>query len=145
MKLWLKIILGLFILGIIAAALVWKFYINKPQPDYEELKPDYAMTAAELYKNFINHPGEANKLYLGKIIEVTGQLNKIETTDSLVTAVFVFDKGMFGDAGLRCTMMKKFNDEARKLKTDGNVKLKGYCTGYNEGSDVIMEHCSLNY
>jgi len=69
-------------------------------------------------------------------------LSKIETADSLVIAVFVFNQGDFGDEGIRCTMMKKFNDEANRLQPDGEIIVKGYCTGFNE-TDVILEKCSL--
>jgi hypothetical protein len=51
---------------------------------------------------------------------------------------------MFGDEGIRCVMSKKSSPEAAKLKPDGITRIKGYCTGFND-TDVIMEHCSLNY
>lgn len=145
MKLWLKILIALFLIGVVTAVLVYVFVYNKPHPDYENLKADHTLTAQDLYRKFSTNPGEANTLYLGKMIEISGQLTRIETTDSLVTAVFVFEEGDFGDMGLRCTMLQKYNEEAKKLKPDGNVRIKGYCTGYNEGSDVIMEQCSMNF
>ena len=71
-----------------------------------------------------------------------GKLSKIEASDSLVTAVFVFGQGDFGDEGIRCSMLPKYSFEAGKLQPDGEIKVKGYCTGYNE-TDVILEKCSI--
>lgn len=142
MKTWLKILLGLAVLGIIAAVLVYVFVYNKPHPDYEKLTAAYSLAPQELYSSFTANKDEAQKKYNGQLIELTGVLNKIETADSLVIAVFVFNQGMFGDEGVRCTMLPKYNLEAQSLQPGGTVKIKGYCTGFND-TDVILEQCSL--
>ena len=144
MKTWIKIILGLVLAGIAGVFLILHFVINKPHPDFEKIKPAYSLNAGSFYKEFKTSKGNASKLYNGKVIEITGKLTKVETADTLTTAVFVFNKGMFGDEGIRCVMSKKSSAEAAKLKADGITRIKGYCTGFND-TDVIMEHCSLNY
>jgi len=143
MKTWIKIILGLAVLAFIAAFLFYHLVINKPQPDFANIKPDYSLKAEVFYKEFKNSKETASKLYNGKVVEITGKLSKIENIDTLTIAVFIFDKGMFGDEGIRCTMLKKFSQEAKKLKPDGITKIKGYCTGYD--TDVVLEHCALIY
>jgi hypothetical protein len=142
MKTWIKIVIGLVVVGIIGLFLVYKFVYNKQHPDYENIEPAYTLTAPELYQAFKTGKDAASVKYNGKVIALTGKLSKVETADSLVTAVFVFNQGDFGDEGIRCTMLRKFNDEASKLQPDGEVKVKGYCTGYNE-TDVIFEKCSI--
>ncbi|MCX6243159.1 MAG: hypothetical protein NTU98_00510 [Bacteroidetes bacterium] len=144
MKLWIKILIGLVVIGIIAAFVVYKFLINKPHPDFENLKPDYTLDAASFYKEFNTSKENANKLYNGKIIEITGKLTRVESADTLTIAVFAFEQDIFGEKGLRCTMLKKFGADAMKFKPDGIVRIKGYCTGYN-GTDVVMEQCSIVY
>jgi hypothetical protein len=144
MKLWLKILIGLMIAGIIAGFLVYKFLINKHQPDYEKLKPEYSLDAGAFYREFKVNPDNAHKLYNGKMVQLSGKLSKIENTDSLAIAVFVFNQGLFGDEGVRCTVLKKFNAEVKKLKPDGIIRIKGVCSGFT-GTDVIVEHCSLIY
>ena len=142
MKKWFKIILALFVTGIIAAILVYIFVYNKPHPDYERLKPDYTLKAQELYNSFKTNLAGANKLYNGKIIEISGNLSKIDDRDTLVVAIFVFDSGMFGDAGVRCSFLTKFNEQAKKLQPGNNLRIKGYLTGFND-TDVILEQCSI--
>ena len=142
MKTWVKIVLGLFVLGLVAGFMVYKFVYNKKHPDYETIEPAYTMNAPDLYRAFKSNKETAAAKYNGKVIALTGKLSKVESADSLVTAVFVFNQGDFGDEGIRCTMLQKFNLEAGKLQADGEVKVKGYCTGYNE-TDVILEKCSI--
>jgi len=144
MKLWIKILIGLALAGLTAAFLIYHFIINKPQPDFEKIKPDYTLDAGTFYKEFKTSKQNAQKLYNGKVIVITGQLSRVESSDSLTIAVFVFNQGMFGDEGIRCTILKKFIPDAKKLKPDGITRIKGYCTGFND-SDVILEHCSIVY
>jgi len=144
MKTWIKIILGLALLGACAVFLIFHFVINKPHPDFKKMKPDYSLNAGAFYNEFKTSKDNAHKLYNGKVIEITGKLARVETADTLTIAVFVFNRGMFGDEGIRCTMLNSYSAETKKLKPDGIIRVKGYCTGYNE-TDVIMEHCSLIY
>jgi hypothetical protein len=144
MKLWIKIVLGLAVAGITAVLLIYHFIINKPHPNFEKIKPDYTLNAGAFYNEFKTTKDNASKLYNGKVIEVTGKLSRVESADTLTIAVFVFNQGMFGDEGIRCVMLKKYSEDAKKLKPDGIIRIKGYCTGFNE-TDVIMEHCSLIY
>lgn len=142
MKLWIKIAIGLAVVGLVSLFLVYKFVYNKQHPDYENIEASITVDARELYNTFKSGNEAATAKYNGKIIAVNGILSKIEVADSLVTAVFVFNQGDFGDEGVRCTMLQKFNYEAGKLQPDGEVRIKGYCAGFNE-TDVILEKCSI--
>jgi hypothetical protein len=142
MKTWLKILLGIAVLGIIGAVLIYVFVYNKPHPDYEKIKPDFTLSAQTLYDAFKGNKASAERLYTGKVIEITGALGKTEITDTTAIAVFVFDQGMFGDAGIRCSFLKKFHDDVKNLVPKTAIRIKGYCTGYTD-TDVILEQCSL--
>ena len=138
----IRILLAFILVGIIALFLVYKFVYNKPHPDYQNIKPDYTLHAVDLFNAFKNHKDASAKLYNGKIVQIDGSLTRIEAKDSLAIVVFAFSQGMFGDEGIRCTMIKKLNEDAKKLVPGGTVKIKGYCTGYND-TDVILEQCSV--
>jgi len=144
MKLWVKIILVLVLAAIIAIFFIFHFVINKPHPDFEKIKPDYSLNAGSFYNEFKTSKENASRLYNGKVIGITGKITRVEIEDTLTIAVFVFNQGMFGDEGIRCVMLRKYNEDAKKLKPDGTTRIKGYCTGFND-TDVIMEHCSLIY
>lgn len=141
MNKWLKIFIALAVVGIIAAGLGYKFIYNKPHTDYEKARPDYSLTCNDLFTNYRTIRETAEQKYNGKVLLVSGTLNKVETLDSLTVAVFVLDEGMFGDEGVRMTMLPNY---ATKINSYLNktVAIKGYCTGYND-TDIIMEKCSI--
>lgn len=141
MKTWLKVILGLAILGIAGALIIYFFVYNKPHPDYDQLKADYSLSAQALFQEFTTDNAAAQTKYNGKMVEITGPVSVMEPGDSLATIVFVFQKGDFGDEGIRCTLLAKYNEMARKLQSGSHVTIKGYCTGFT--GDVILEQCSL--
>jgi hypothetical protein len=142
MKTWLRILLSIVLVGVIAFFLVYKFVYNKPHPDYQNIKPDYTLNAKDLYNAFHDHKDASTKTYNGKVVQIEGTLTRVEAKDSMAIVVFAFNQGMFGDEGIRCTMIKKLNDEAASLVPSGSVKIKGYCTGFND-TDVILEQCSV--
>jgi hypothetical protein len=142
MKTWIKVILSLIIIGIVGMVLVYIFIYNKSHPDFEKMKPEYTLAATDFYNSFITNRAESEKKYNGKVLAVSGTMTRVESTDSLVIAVFVLNQGMFGDEGIRCTMLPTFCEQARNLKPGAACTLKGYCTGFND-SDVILEQCSF--
>jgi hypothetical protein len=144
MKNWIKLLLAAFVVGIIGIGLIYVFIYNKPHPNYEKMVPQFRLTAQELFQSYKTNKPFAEKRYNGQLIEVNGKLGHMESHDSITIAVFIFGQGLFGDEGVRCTMLPKFNEDAKKLIPEGNIKIKGYCTGYND-TDVILEQCSILY
>lgn len=142
MKRWMKIIVALFFIGVLAALYVWYFVYNKPHRDYEKASPDHVVTAERLFNDFRLNKAYADSLYTGMVVQITGNLDKTEFADSILTAIFVFDQGMFGDEGIRCVMLENHYDNLRALGPGDMVIMKGYCTGYND-TDVIIEKTSI--
>ena len=137
-----KAAIALAILGVISAGLVYQFVINKPHVNYEKAKPAYIVSAADLFDIFRTTRDEAEKKFNGQVVMLTGKIDKIEEADNKVIGVFVFDQGMFGDEGVRCTMLPDHSTSLKSIPEGSVVQLKGYLTGYNE-TDVILEQCSV--
>lgn len=142
MKRWMKIIAALFLIGVLAALYVWFFVYNKPHRDYESATPDHVLPAERLFKDFRLNKAYADSLYTGMVVQINGNLDKVEFADSILTAIFVFDQGMFGDEGIRCVMLENHWDGLRAAGPGDRIVLKGYCTGYND-TDVIIEKASV--
>lgn len=138
----LPVILILFVIGIIAAVLIYIFVYNKPQPDYAKKDADYTLKATELFSEFKTDAAASNARYNGKVLAVKGNLSGVETADSLTIAVFALQEGMFGDEGIRCALIPEYAQEIKSIQPGTEITMKGYCTGFND-TDVIMEHCSL--
>jgi hypothetical protein len=141
-KIQIKATIALFLVGLISAALVYRFVINKPHQDFEKARPAFIVSAADLFNSFRSGREEAEKKYNGQIVMLNGQLDKIETSDSLVTGVFIFSQGMFGEEGIRCTMLPNHSSNLKAITEGSEIRLKGYLTGYND-TDVILEQCSI--
>ncbi len=141
MNKWLKIFIGLVLIGIIAAGLGYKFIYNKPHKDYAKARADFSLTSQELFAEYQNDRQVAEHKFNGKVVEISGLLNNVETPESMTIAVFAIQDGMFGDEGIRCTMLPDFAENITPL-VGKEVMIKGYCTGYND-TDVILEKCSV--
>ena len=142
MKKWMIIIGILAIVGLIAAFLVWKFYVNKPHTDYAKAEATVSIAASDLFNNYKSNKTTADSMYNGKVIEIKGAFQKIEKTDSSATIIFVFTQGDFGDEGIRCSLLPTELQKLGETQAGQDIKLKGLCTGYNE-TDVILEKCSI--
>lgn len=138
----LKTFLIMGILGIAAALYVYVFVINKPHPDYRNMDPEYVMLAADLFEQFRNDRQHAEQEYNGRMVQLNGTMDYMEHNDSLIVGVFVFDKGMFGEEGIRCSMISDEHNSKEFSAVNREVRVKGYVAGYND-SDVILENCSF--
>lgn len=142
MKNRLRISSGFLVIFIIAATLVYIFVINRPHRNFEKATPDFVISASELYSDYSGMDIGVVKKFTGKVLQITGDISTVEEADSLVIIVFVFNQGVFGDEGVRCTMLTKYNEAVLKLKPETSVTIKGFCTGYND-TDVILEKGSI--
>jgi len=136
-----KFLLGALVIIVIGVVSVF-LYINKSHPNYEKLKAEYTVSSKSIYDNFKSDSKTSALKFNGKMIELNGEVTKIEDSDTLVTVVFAFSQGLFGDEGIRCAMLPDFNQKAKLLKKGDKVDIKGLCQGYNE-TDVVFEKCSL--
>ncbi|MDO9257616.1 MAG: hypothetical protein Q7U54_19010 [Bacteroidales bacterium] len=140
-----KLKIGLIILaiGLVAAALVWKFYVNKPHDDIEKATAAYSVSTEEIWNKYNTDRRTADSLYNDQVIEVTGSLSRIDKNDTLVSAIFVMAAdSMFGDKTIACQMYKKHNEEAGTLVVGSKVKIKGVCIGFDD-TDIKFNKCSI--
>lgn len=143
MKKIFKIGLILAATGVVTVALVWKFYVNKPHEDIDNATPAYSLSTEEIWQKYNSDLKSADSLYTGKVIELSGSLSRVDKNDSLVSVIFVMAAdSMFGDKTISCQMYKKHNDEAVALTAGANVKIKGFCTGFND-PDIKLSKCSI--
>lgn len=138
----MKIIGALFLIGILVALYVWFFVYNKPHRDYESAEPDHILAAEELFSHFRHDKEVADSMYTGMVVQITGELDEVESPDSSLIAIFVFDQGMFGDEGVRCVLLPGHHSRLKAYGPKDVITIKGYCTGYND-TDVIIEKSSI--
>ncbi|MBT7622108.1 MAG: hypothetical protein HN593_06715 [Lentimicrobiaceae bacterium] len=142
MKNWLKVFLFAGIVGLAAIAYMWFFMYNKPHTDYDKATPDFIISANECYNHFYNGQESPDKAFTGKVLQLHGFLTSVDDLDSTAVIVFTYNEGMFGDEGIRCTLLPTYKDEGLNFDKSKSITIKGFCSGYND-TDVILEHCSI--
>ena len=143
MKKLVRVGLILAAIGLVSAALIWKFYVNKPHDDTEKATPAYSMATEEIWNQYNTNRKVADSLYNNKVIELSGSLSRIDKNDSLVSVIFVMAAdSMFGDKTIACQMYKRHNEEAGALAVGTKVKIKGICVGFDD-TDIKFNKCSI--
>jgi hypothetical protein len=142
MKKWMKIIAVLTILGVLGAVALYIFVYNKPHPSYAKLEADFVVSSSVLYSQFKINSKTASEKYNAKMLQIEGILSKIEEADNTSIACFIMEEGVFGDQGIRISMMPEYATALSTEMIGKQIKIKGLCAGYND-TDVILEHGSL--
>lgn len=119
---------------------------NRTNRDIANVKADIKISATDLIHEFEKNDSLANKKYLGKIIEVSGAIKKLENDGSGTYVVVLGDTTSL--SSVRCAMDSTHNRDAAGLKTGSSSTLRGHCSGFNKddmglGSDVILDRCAL--
>lgn len=136
------IILAAIALVFITVLLGYFLVYNKPHPDYEKARPGFTGSAESLYNAFTTDPEGAVARFDDMVIQISGEVSQVESSGESVTVVFHFGSGMFGDEGVRCSMLKGHHERALQLSEGQSVTVRGHFAGFT-GSDVVVQHASL--
>ena len=129
-----KWVIGVAILVVLG--FVYGLYLyNKPVQAMNKLKPDYNLTADQLYNEFDENETVASENYLDKVIAVTGIVSGVEqSSDQVMSVRLKSDHPVFG---VLCEL------ESGKKKSDlsegDEITFKGICTG--KLMDVVLVRC----
>ena len=102
-------------------------------PDTSGDKPDFVLNATELIAAFDRDTASASRMYIDKLVEVTGTVKSVDTTGSVV----------LGEAGtassVTASLDRRHIDEYKKLAAGTVATIKGKCTGYSkaDGDDLL--------
>jgi len=124
-----KIILGV-LLFIVAAAIVGYAIVFKSRGDIVQDKPDAAITAKALITAFEKDTAIASKQYIEKVVEVSGNVKKIDTAGAVVLG----EEGSLSEVVV--ALDKKYHaKDYEKLKAGSSTVLQGICSGYQASSN----------
>jgi hypothetical protein len=131
------IICTVIIIGTAAAIYFYKEYHRRPA-DMALVKADKKIDAAKLVTAFTENETVANKLYLGKTLEVTGTVTETEQPNDSLINIFLGGGVAFNQVScLFDTRLNKFKDpQAGSILT-----IRGVCTGFL--SDVELNRCVM--
>lgn len=121
----------------IAGAIGWYLY-SKPVADISNLKPEYSLEAAELFAEFSGDESGANTKYLGKIIEVTGTIQVLNSDKGGLSVILFTNDEIFG---INCGLSAGQDKAYKKYKSGDKIILRGECAGYD--MDVVLTRCVI--
>jgi len=121
---------------LVLIAIAYGIYMfNKKTETLHKVKPEYTITADQLYMEFNQDEKAALLKYEGKVIEVTGKIITVTQTDSISNVLLSAENALFG--GVNCS----FNELENNLQNIDIVSIKGQCQGYL--TSVILNNCVM--
>jgi tRNA_anti-like len=130
-KITLFVVFFIALIGILAALY---FYNLKPK-DLQKVKPDFVVTATDLQKAFEENERASSIKYIGKIIEVSGEIASVSPGEKN-TLNISFKTGSDISAVI-CTLLNVSNTSRFAIGTRATIK--GECSGFL--MDVLLNNC----
>ena len=127
----------LFVIVLLGMICICIFF--KPEKNLLKLKPDYTLTAIELFNEYSTNEEAANTKFLGKIIQVNGTIREINTEDSIYTIVILETEDVF--SGVNCVLSDRYASKRKDISTGSEATIKGECSGML--IDVVLNNCVL--
>jgi|KBSSwiStaDraftv2_1062776.scaffolds.fasta_scaffold1982298_2 hypothetical protein len=109
----------------------------RPHQNTASETADARVTATALYGEFSRDETEANKKWIGRVIEVTGHISSVTEAGNYLSVSL----GSGAGGGVICSLLKT-DLKAGETPLEGqDVVIKGKCTGYL--MDVTLVDCVL--
>lgn len=122
--------------ALVATIAVVGLYQYNRKPATVDGQSGIAVSAPTLVATFEKNDAEANKLYLNKVIDVSGTVTEVsKNQDGKSVLLLRADDEM---SGVQCTM----RENGVEVPVGKSVSVKGFCNGYT--LVVILSDCILN-
>lgn len=142
------IILLLFAVG--GACAGWYGYkeFTRTNEDLAKVKADIKVTATQLVGEYKTNDSTADKKYLNKIIEVEGNVKKVEKDEKGNYTIVLGDTSLLS---IRCSMDTVHQQDAALLNAGSSTIVRGAYSGFKKnelmgvdlGSDVELVRCAV--
>ena len=128
-----------FGIGLALIAVVgWGVYkITKTHQNVSGEAADAHLTAVSLYDEFLKNEDQANKKWVGRVIEISGIISSISEAGNYVSVNL---KGT-AEGGINCSLSKKDLGPDEKINIGDSATIKGKCTGFL--MDVNLVDCVI--
>lgn len=131
---YLLVIISLIVLSLV---LLFFYKVFQPTKSLVNVKPDYVISASELFADFDANESVANAKYVGKVLEVKGKIKEINIS-SEHTSIILETNDVFG--GINCSLAtEKF--ELKEATPGANAVIKGECSG--KLMDIMLNNCFI--
>jgi hypothetical protein len=112
---------------------------SSPAPSYST-KDATKVTASALFAAYKKHKAASDKLYKGKLLEVTGTVDEVGTDPIFRAPEVMLSNGATTQApGVDCNFETKYAARVAKLQKGATLAVLGTCDGY--AVNVLLLHC----
>jgi len=134
-----KIILLVTALIVIAAGAY--FYVTRKTQSLTDSNADFIISAVKFLEEYSSDQVLSDKKYLGKVIQVEGNLKEIERDDKGSLTFVLGD--LTSMSSVRCSIDTTVVIDESAYPVGTAVSLKGECTGFNAddlglGADIVL-------
>lgn len=134
-----KIILLVTALIVIVAGAY--FYVNRKTQSLTDSNADFKISAVKFLEEYSSDQVLSDKKYLGKVIQVEGNLKEIERDDKGSLTFVLGD--LTSMSSVRCSIDTTVVIDESAYPVGTAVSLKGECTGFNAddlglGADIVL-------
>jgi hypothetical protein len=134
-----KIILLVTALIVIAAGAY--FYVNRKTQSLTDSNADFKISAVKFLEEYSSAQVLSDKKYLGKVIQVEGNIKEIERDDKGSLTFVLGDLSSM--SSVRCSIDTTVVIDESAYPVGTAVSLKGECTGFNAddlglGADIVL-------
>ena len=124
-----KLIIPILLLALIGGYVGWKMY-HKTLDSVADLSTQQSVSSIQLLADYETDEAAANIKYTDKVVEISGEVGKVETVGDAVSIYLKTDNDM---SSVICQLEK----EAKiNVGVGDKIIVKGICTGYL--MDVIV-------
>ena len=135
MKPYLKILLGVVVLFILAGIGSGLYLFTKQHRNIGKAKPDFVIAAVDLQKAFEDNEAAATAKYVKKILEIEGEVESAKTGEKNILSVTI--KTGSDMSSVICTFAAE--TDPAKFTAGSRVTVRGECSGFL--MDVLMNNC----
>jgi len=119
---------------------------NRKNQDLQNVKADIKISAMNLIHEYEANDSASNQKYLGKVVEVDGNIKEVKADEKGFYTVVLGDTSSL--SSVHCSMDSTHQKDAAKLVPRSSTTVRGSCTGFNKdelglGSDVILNRCVI--
>jgi hypothetical protein len=137
MKLYIKIAIGIVLFLAIAGIGTGLYLFNMKPRDLSKARPDFIMTSIDIQKAFDDNEGSATAKYVGKIIEITGEISAVKPGEN--SSVSISLKTGSAISSVICTFPAA--NKPAGAEPGKQVVIRGVCSGYL--MDVLLNNCAM--
>jgi hypothetical protein len=120
---------GFILLFCLLAALgIYGIFFRSRSSGHVFAKVDFSMTAGELAAAFDHNEVLSDSLYLYKVLEVTGRIQKVRK-DRTGSYSVTLGASLTGETAVDCRLDGQFNQQYETLRPGDSLRILGICAG----------------